>query len=141
LEFGYNLNYLQSLNKPSTPKKSQCPSRLTVRVSRSCDAEKKLKLSSEVGDIGSKNSNKAMVAPVAESAFGGSLESQGRFCVGAFGSYLPSVAVKMFSHSINVIQNCKFCTFKAICKDNAAITTVQHKKKVHSRQFLRVILR
>jgi hypothetical protein len=30
--------------------------------------------------------------------FDGSLESGGRFCVGTFGSYLASVAVKTFPH-------------------------------------------
>jgi hypothetical protein len=33
---------------------------------------------------------------VAVSAFGGTLESGGRFCVGAFGRNLDSVAVKIF---------------------------------------------
>jgi hypothetical protein len=40
-----------------------------------------------------------------ESAFGGNLESGGRFCVGAFDRNLASVAVKMFSHLIYVIKN------------------------------------
>jgi hypothetical protein len=68
---------------------------------------------------------------LAESAFGGSLESGGRFCVGAFGRNLASVAVKIFSHLIYFIRKFyKFCTFSAICKDNAAINciTVEHKK-------------
>jgi hypothetical protein len=37
---------------------------------------------------------------LAESAFGESLESGGRFCVGVFGRNLASEAVKMFSHLI-----------------------------------------
>jgi hypothetical protein len=37
---------------------------------------------------------------LAESAFGGCLESGGRFCVGAFGRNLASVAVKMSPHFI-----------------------------------------
>jgi hypothetical protein len=68
---------------------------------------------------------------LAESAFGESLESGGRFCVGAFSRNLASVAVKMFSHSICFINKfCKCCTFSAICEYNAAINcvTVQHKK-------------
>jgi hypothetical protein len=75
-----------------------------------------------------------MVAPMmglAESAFGGSLESGGRFCVGAFGRNLASVAVKMFSHLIYFKKEFyKFCTFNAICKYDAAVNciTVQHKK-------------
>jgi hypothetical protein len=38
------------------------------------------------------------MAPMVGSAFGGSLESGGRFCVGAFDRNLASVAVNMFSH-------------------------------------------
>jgi hypothetical protein len=41
---------------------------------------------------------------LAESAFGGSLESGGRFCVGAFGRNLASVAKKMFSYLIYFIK-------------------------------------
>jgi hypothetical protein len=37
---------------------------------------------------------------LAESAFGESLESDGLFCVGAFGRNVASVAVKIFSHLI-----------------------------------------
>jgi hypothetical protein len=37
-------------------------------------------------------------------AYGGSLESDGRFCVGAFGRNLASVVVKMFSQLIYFIQ-------------------------------------
>jgi hypothetical protein len=65
-----------------------------------------------------------------ESAFGGNLESGGRFCVGAFGRNLASVAVMMFSHLIYFIKKCyKFCTFNAICKENVAMNciTVKHK--------------
>jgi hypothetical protein len=59
---------------------------------------------------------------LAESAFSGGLESGGRFCVGAFGRNLTSVAVKMFSHVVYFIKTFyKFCTFNVICKDNAAI--------------------
>jgi hypothetical protein len=71
-----------------------------------------------------------MVALMAGSAFGGSLESGGRFCVGAFGRNLASVALKMFSHEIYIFKEFyKFCTFNAICKDNSARNriTVQHK--------------
>jgi hypothetical protein len=67
----------------------------------------------------------------AESAFGESLESGGRFCVGVFGRNLASVSVKIFSHLIYIIKKVyKCCTFNAICKDNAAIncTTFQHRK-------------
>jgi hypothetical protein len=67
-----------------------------------------------------------------ESAFGGSLESGGRFCVGAFGRNLASVAVKIFSHLIYFKKKFyKFCTFNVLCKDNAAINciTVHHKKR------------
>jgi hypothetical protein len=40
-----------------------------------------------------------------ESAFGGSLESGGRFCVGAFGWNLAAVTVKMFSCSSYFLRN------------------------------------
>jgi hypothetical protein len=56
-----------------------------------------------VATLAAKNANDAMVAPMVEFggvAFGWSLESGGRFCVGAFGRNLASVAVKMFSHLI-----------------------------------------
>jgi hypothetical protein len=47
---------------------------------------------------------------LAESAFGESLESGGRFCVGAFDRNLASVALKMFSHLIYFIKKLyKFC--------------------------------
>jgi hypothetical protein len=70
---------------------------------------------------------------MSESAFGGSLDSGGRFCVGASGR--NSITVKMFSHLIHayfINKLYKFCSFNAICKDNAAINciTVQHKKSV-----------
>jgi hypothetical protein len=42
---------------------------------------------------------------LAESAFGGSLESDGRYCVSAFGKNMASVVVKMFSHLIYFIKN------------------------------------
>jgi hypothetical protein len=37
---------------------------------------------------------------LAKSAFSRSLESGGRFCVGAFGRHMASVVVKVFSYSI-----------------------------------------
>jgi hypothetical protein len=43
-----------------------------------------------------RNTNEAMVGS------GGSLESGGLFCVGTFGKNLASVAVKMFSHLVNL---------------------------------------
>jgi hypothetical protein len=56
-----------------------------------------------VATLAARNVNEAMVAPMVGSggsAFGGSLESGCRFCVGAFGRNLASVAVKMFSRLI-----------------------------------------
>jgi hypothetical protein len=73
---------------------------------------------------------------LSESVFGGSLESGGWYCVGAFGRNLASVAAKMFLHLIYFIKTFyTFCTLNAIHKINAAINciTVQH-KNVHSRQ-------
>jgi hypothetical protein len=55
----------------------------------------------DVATLVARSANEAMVA---ESAFGGSLESGGRFCVGAFGRNLASVAVKIFSHLIYLIK-------------------------------------
>jgi hypothetical protein len=49
----------------------------------------------------------------------------------------PQVTVKMFLHFIYYFMKCyKFCTFNAICKDNAAINCItdQH-KKMYSRQL------
>jgi hypothetical protein len=57
---------------------------------------------------------------------------------GGFGRNLASVAVKMFSHLIYFINTLyKFCSFNAICKDNAAINciTIHQKKKVHPVKF------
>jgi hypothetical protein len=53
-----------------------------------------------VPTLAARNKNQTMVVPVVGSAFGGSLESGGRFCVGAFGRNLASVAMKMLSHLI-----------------------------------------
>jgi hypothetical protein len=94
-----------------------------------------LKLSSDSGDSGCKKCKGGcgggQWTGLAESAFGGSLESGARFCVGAVGRNLTSVAVKMFSCLIYFIKKFyKFCTLNAICKDNAAINclTVNAKK-------------
>jgi hypothetical protein len=58
--------------------------------------------------------------------FGGIVESGGRFCVGTIWRNVVSVAEKMFSHLIYFIKTFyKFCTFNAICKDNAAVNTTQ----------------
>jgi hypothetical protein len=75
-----------------------------------------------------RNADEAMLAPLVGSS--GSLESDGRFCVGAFGRNLASAVVKMFSHLIYFKKKYKFCTLNAICKDNSAINcdTVQHKR-------------
>jgi hypothetical protein len=63
-----------------------------------------MKLSSDGGNSGSKKCGRgyggACGGGLAESAFSGSTESNGGFCVGAFGRNLASVAVKMFSHLI-----------------------------------------
>jgi hypothetical protein len=59
-----------------------------------------------------------------------SLESGGRFCVGAFGRNLSSVAVKMFSHLIylrrDVINSVRSMRFAKTAAVNCI--TVQHKK-------------
>jgi hypothetical protein len=68
------------------------------------------------------NANRGLRWRLAESVFCGSLESGGRFCVGAFGRNLVSVTMKKFSHLIYFIKKFyKLCTFQGICKDNVAI--------------------
>jgi hypothetical protein len=62
---------------------------------------------------------------LAESAFGGSLESGGRFCVDAFGRNLASVAVKMFSHLIKFLRN--LTNFVLSIRVAINCITVQHK--------------
>jgi hypothetical protein len=75
-------------------------------VRRPCDAEK-IQLGSDGRDSGSKKCKRgyrgACGRGLAESAFGGSLESGGRFCVGVFGRNLARVAVKMVPHLIYFI--------------------------------------
>jgi hypothetical protein len=90
---------------------------------------KELKLSSDGGDSRSKKCRRGYGC-----AYGGvwwCLLSGSRFCVGAFGRNLASVAVKMFLHLICFVQKFyKFCTFSAICKDNTEVNCiiVQDKK-------------
>jgi hypothetical protein len=68
---------------------------------------------------------------MAKTACGGSLESGGRVCAGAFGRNLASVTVKMFSHLIYVLQKFyKFYIFNAISKDNVAIKYYLYNTKV-----------
>jgi hypothetical protein len=74
---------------------------------------------------------------LAESAFVGSLESGGRFCVGAFDRNLASVAVKMFKHFIyflrNVINVVLSMRFAKIMLQY--IVLLFNTKDIHSRQF------
>lgn len=68
---------------------------------------------------------------MAESAFGRSLESDCRLCVGAFDINLASAIMKMFSHLIHVIKYLyKLCrpTFNEICKDNIAINRTSEQR-------------
>jgi hypothetical protein len=79
-----------------------------------------------------RNANEAMVALMvgsAESAFDGSLESGGRFCVGAFGGNLASVADVLVSFN-NGVWCSRNRSKTSSCKDNAALKciTVQHQK-------------
>jgi hypothetical protein len=77
-----------------------------------------------------RNANKATVAPMVGSAFGGSLESSGRFLLVHLARIWPQ-SPKMISHLIYFIQKFyKFCTLNEICKDNDAINcfSVQHKR-------------
>jgi hypothetical protein len=112
--------------------KGQCPSRLTVQGHCSCDAEK-MEISPDGGVCGSKECKWGCGGVWWSLRFVEvwCLESGGRFYVGTFGRNPTSVAVTMFSHLIYfTIKFYKFCTFNAICKDNAAVNciTLQHKK-------------
>jgi hypothetical protein len=69
-----------------------------VQVNRYCDAEKFEIKALTVATLVIRNLNETVVTSVAESAFGGSMESGGRFYVGAFDRNLASVAVKKFLH-------------------------------------------
>jgi hypothetical protein len=67
---------------------------------------------------------------LAVSQLGWSPESGGRFCVGAFGRDLTSVAVTIFfTFKLCYREFHKFCNFNAIFTDKAAINcfTVQQK--------------
>jgi hypothetical protein len=63
----------------------------------------KLKLGSDGGDSGSKKC-KRVYGEVWRSAFGGNLETGGRFCVGAFGRNLVSVIGKIISDLIYFVK-------------------------------------
>jgi hypothetical protein len=98
-----------------------------------CAVQKKIKLSSDGGDSGSKECKRGYggIWQSLRLARVWSLKSGSRFCAGVFGRNLAPVAMKMFSHLIHFIKKSyKFCTFNAICKENAAINciTVRHKK-------------
>jgi hypothetical protein len=69
-----------------------------------------------------------------EFVLGKSLESGGRFCFGAFGKNLASVALNKYERLICIVNRfCRLCSPNAIYKDNAPIVciTVQN-IKVHS---------
>jgi hypothetical protein len=88
----------------------------------------KLKSGSDGGDSGSKKCKRGYGG-----AFCGvwrSLESGGRFCVGAFGRNLAAVAVKMFPRLIYFKRNAINFVHSMRFTDNAGINcvTVQHKK-------------
>jgi hypothetical protein len=103
---------------------------LAGQVRRSCDAgKKKTNQILTVAIMVARNPNEDMAAPMVGFAFGGSLESGGRFCVGAFGRNQVSVAVEMFSHLTSFTTN--FINFVLSLRfANAAINciTVQHTK-------------
>jgi hypothetical protein len=73
-----------------------------------------------------RNVNEAIVVPMVGSArVYIQWKSGSHFCVGAFGRNLSSVPMKGFSCLIYFIQKFyKFCTFKAMCKDNDAINCI-----------------
>jgi hypothetical protein len=62
---------------------------------------------------------------VEESAFGGSMQAVGHFCIVVFDKNLASFALNVVSHLIYFMNTFyKFCIFNAIYKDNAAINCV-----------------
>jgi hypothetical protein len=63
---------------------------------------------------------------LAESVFGRSLESGCRFCVYTFVRNLVSIAVKMFSHLIDLVKTFYKCTFSAICEHTAAVNCISY---------------
>jgi hypothetical protein len=75
-----------------------------------------------------------MVAPIApaESAFGGSMVSGCRLCVGVLGRNLASVAMKTFTNLIWFKKNFYKCTSNAICKNNAVINCISVQNKENS---------
>jgi hypothetical protein len=76
---------------------------------------KKLKLSSDSGDSGSKKCKRGYVGT--SDGVWQSLETGSQYCVGAFGRNLALVTMKIFSHFIYFIKKFyKFCTFNAICR-------------------------
>jgi hypothetical protein len=86
-----------------------------------------------VATLVARNANEAMMASVVGSG-GVCVQRESGFCSQAVGFVLVclAVTVKMFPHLIHVIKTFyKFCTFYAICKDNAAInckTGSSHKR-------------
>jgi hypothetical protein len=68
-------------------------------------------------DSCNKNANEASFTPIAMSGGLWSLESCDRFCVGAVGRNVASVALELFLHLVYVIQTFyKCCIFNSICK-------------------------
>jgi hypothetical protein len=91
----------------------------------------KLRLSSNDGDSGSKKCKRGYGGVWRSLRLTGvwSIESGGRFCVGAFGRNLASAAVKMSSLY-------KSRTFNVISKDNFVIICITGLKKLfYSRQL------
>jgi hypothetical protein len=77
-----------------------------------------------VATLVARNENAAMVAPMMGSGGVCVRRESGisRFCFGAFGRNLASVAVKIFFTLFYFIKN--VCTFSAILKDNVAINFI-----------------
>jgi hypothetical protein len=95
--------------------------------------QRTLKVSSDGGDFGSKNCKRAVMVPLVCLH----LVSGCQIYVGAFGKNVASVAIKMFLHLIYFIKKFyKRCTSVYYASDRVTV-----RKRVHSRQLQRVILR
>jgi hypothetical protein len=110
-------------------KNSQCPSRLSVRMWRSCDAEK-LKLSSDGIDSGSKKCKRRCGGVWRSPRLAGVRSQAVGFVLVRLAGIWRQSPWRCFQIIYFTKKFYKFCTFNAIRKDNAAINCiiVQHKE-------------
>jgi hypothetical protein len=99
---------------------------MTIRVQRSCDAEKK-QIRIWRWQLWQQEMQTKLWLSGGVSVWQDdmSLKSGGLFCVGAFDRNLASVAMEVFSHLTDFnFKKLYTCTFSAICKDVAAINCI-----------------